>query len=194
MSGKLSRETTSWFAIALDEIRTRRILREKADCKQSISPVPRSPLGTPGTMADHMGMDPRKKKRPALLESSSASSTNKYPNFSDPKMFAYYYSGTFRTKINCLNESLASWRPTCTRLCLPTSSPGRFSLALCPTSKAREKRPGDEVVCLHTIGYFRIAPSLCFKRRLRCEAIDIKITCYSHANKIDFYKKRFVSY
>ena len=29
--------TTSWFAIALDEIRTRRILREKADCKQSIS-------------------------------------------------------------------------------------------------------------------------------------------------------------
>ena len=32
-----SRETriTSWFAIALDEIRTRRIFREKADCKQS---------------------------------------------------------------------------------------------------------------------------------------------------------------
>ena len=28
--------TTSWFAIALDEIRIRRILREKADCKQSI--------------------------------------------------------------------------------------------------------------------------------------------------------------
>ena len=27
--------TTSWFAIALDDIRTRRILREKADCKQS---------------------------------------------------------------------------------------------------------------------------------------------------------------
>ena len=27
---------TSWFAIALDEIRTRRILREKADRKQSI--------------------------------------------------------------------------------------------------------------------------------------------------------------
>ena len=27
--------TTSWFAIALDEIRTRKILREKADCKQS---------------------------------------------------------------------------------------------------------------------------------------------------------------
>ena len=26
---------TSWFAIALDEIRTRRTLREKADCKQS---------------------------------------------------------------------------------------------------------------------------------------------------------------
>ena len=26
---------TSWFAIALDEIRTRRILREKEDCKQS---------------------------------------------------------------------------------------------------------------------------------------------------------------
>ena len=25
----------SWFAIALDEIRTKRILREKADCKQS---------------------------------------------------------------------------------------------------------------------------------------------------------------
>ena len=87
MSGKLSRETTSWFAIELDEIRTRRILREKADCKQSISPVPRSPLGTPGTMADHLGMDPRKKKknRPAFLESSSAkaSSSNKHPNFSD---------------------------------------------------------------------------------------------------------------
>ena len=28
---------TSWFAIALDEIRTRRILRKKADCKQSNS-------------------------------------------------------------------------------------------------------------------------------------------------------------
>ena len=28
--------TTSWFAIALDEIKTRRILREKADCKQSM--------------------------------------------------------------------------------------------------------------------------------------------------------------
>ena len=28
--------TTSWFAIALDEIRTRRILREKADCKRSM--------------------------------------------------------------------------------------------------------------------------------------------------------------
>ena len=27
--------TMSWFAIALDEIRTRRILREKANCKQS---------------------------------------------------------------------------------------------------------------------------------------------------------------
>ena len=27
---------TSWFAIGLDEIRTRRILREKADCKQSM--------------------------------------------------------------------------------------------------------------------------------------------------------------
>ena len=27
---------TSWFGIALDEIRTRRILKEKADCKQSI--------------------------------------------------------------------------------------------------------------------------------------------------------------
>ena len=26
----------TWFAIALDEIRTRRILREKTDCKQSI--------------------------------------------------------------------------------------------------------------------------------------------------------------
>ena len=26
---------TSWFAIALDEIKTRRFLREKADCKQS---------------------------------------------------------------------------------------------------------------------------------------------------------------
>ena len=26
---------TSWFAIALAEIRTRRILREKADCKKS---------------------------------------------------------------------------------------------------------------------------------------------------------------
>ena len=49
-SGELSREqqetrasqsliiiTTSWFAIALDEIRTRRILGEKEDCKQSKS-------------------------------------------------------------------------------------------------------------------------------------------------------------
>ena len=26
---------TSWFSILLDQIRTRRILREKADCKQS---------------------------------------------------------------------------------------------------------------------------------------------------------------
>ena len=26
---------TSWFAIALDEVRTRQILREKADCRQS---------------------------------------------------------------------------------------------------------------------------------------------------------------
>ena len=33
------REMTSWFAIALDEIRTRRISREKADCKQSSSSV-----------------------------------------------------------------------------------------------------------------------------------------------------------
>ena len=112
MSGKLSRETTSWFAIALDEIRTRWILREKVDCKQSISPVPRSPLGTPRTMADH-NLVPRvshlprlggkmrdpgndvgptiwewthgKKNRPAFLESSSAkaSSSNKYSNFSD---------------------------------------------------------------------------------------------------------------
>ena len=31
------KKITSWFAIALDEIRTRRILREKADCKQSNS-------------------------------------------------------------------------------------------------------------------------------------------------------------
>ena len=31
------RSVTSWFAIALAEIRTRRILREKADCKQSSS-------------------------------------------------------------------------------------------------------------------------------------------------------------
>ena len=30
-SGELSREKR-WFAIALDEIRTRRILRKKADC------------------------------------------------------------------------------------------------------------------------------------------------------------------
>ena len=30
---------TSWFAIALDEIRTRRILREKADCQQSTALV-----------------------------------------------------------------------------------------------------------------------------------------------------------
>ena len=67
-------------------------------------------------MADHMGMDPRQKKRPAFLESSSASSTNKYHNNSDPKMFAYYYSGTFRTKINCLNDSLVPWRPASTRL------------------------------------------------------------------------------
>ena len=32
---------TSWFAVALDEIRTRRILREKADCKQSTRNTPR---------------------------------------------------------------------------------------------------------------------------------------------------------
>ena len=32
---------TSWFGIALDEIRTRRILREKADCKQSRDNFPR---------------------------------------------------------------------------------------------------------------------------------------------------------
>ena len=31
----------TWFAIALDEIRTRRILREKADCKQSTRNTPR---------------------------------------------------------------------------------------------------------------------------------------------------------
>ena len=31
----LSARITWWFAIALDEIRTRRILRQKADCKQS---------------------------------------------------------------------------------------------------------------------------------------------------------------
>jgi len=74
-------------------------------------------------------MDPRKKNRPAFLEPgyAKASSTNKYPNFSDRKMFAYYYSGTFRTKINCLNKSFVSWRPTSTRL------------------------------YLYTIGYFRIA-------------------------------------
>ena len=39
--------TTSWFAIALDEIRTTRILREKADCKLSrrlISSQPCYPL------------------------------------------------------------------------------------------------------------------------------------------------------
>ena len=29
----------SWFAFALDEVRTRQILREKADCKQSSSPL-----------------------------------------------------------------------------------------------------------------------------------------------------------
>jgi len=29
---------TSWFAVALDEIRTIRILREKADCKQPNKP------------------------------------------------------------------------------------------------------------------------------------------------------------
>ena len=32
---------TSWFAIALDEIRTRQKLREKADCKQSITTLVR---------------------------------------------------------------------------------------------------------------------------------------------------------
>ena len=32
---------TSWLAIALDEIRTRRILREKVDCKQSTRNTPR---------------------------------------------------------------------------------------------------------------------------------------------------------
>ena len=30
---------TSWFAIALAEMRARRILREKADCKQSNNPL-----------------------------------------------------------------------------------------------------------------------------------------------------------
>ena len=55
-SGELSREpremrvslmviTRSGFAIALEEIRTRRILREKADCKQSSQ----ARLGTPKT-------------------------------------------------------------------------------------------------------------------------------------------------
>ena len=49
---------TSWFATALDEIRTRRILREKADCKQSTTgkeysqipwgcPPPRLPASPP---------------------------------------------------------------------------------------------------------------------------------------------------
>ena len=40
---------TSWFAIALDEIRTIRILREKADCKQS-NPILVYRFGAP-TMA-----------------------------------------------------------------------------------------------------------------------------------------------
>ena len=34
-SQSLNNNIISWFAIALDKIRTRRILREKADCKQS---------------------------------------------------------------------------------------------------------------------------------------------------------------
>ena len=49
---------TSWFAIALDEIRTRRILREKADCKQSTAleaclqaPPPFPPLQTTAGLA-----------------------------------------------------------------------------------------------------------------------------------------------
>ena len=41
--------TTSWFAIALDEIRTIQILREKADCKQS-NPILVYRFGAP-TMA-----------------------------------------------------------------------------------------------------------------------------------------------
>ena len=36
MSQSLIVIITSWFAVALDEIRSRRILREKADCKESI--------------------------------------------------------------------------------------------------------------------------------------------------------------
>ena len=36
---------TSWFAIALDEVRTRRILREKAECKQSRDRNPLFVLG-----------------------------------------------------------------------------------------------------------------------------------------------------
>ena len=41
---------TSWFEIALDELRNRRILREKGDCKQSIPTKTSSPLlfWTPG--------------------------------------------------------------------------------------------------------------------------------------------------
>ena len=38
---------TSWFAIALAEIRTKWILREKADCKQSIDNAVTLRSGTP---------------------------------------------------------------------------------------------------------------------------------------------------
>ena len=41
---------TSWFAIMLDEIRTRQILREKADCKQSVNVVAKSSANTANSL------------------------------------------------------------------------------------------------------------------------------------------------
>ena len=60
-------------------------------------------------------------------------------------MFNFWSSGMLRG----YNETLMhkkTWRTT--------SSPGRFSLALevCPTSEAREKRPGNEVTWRFTFG------------------------------------------
>ena len=58
---------------------------------------------------------------------------------------------------------------------LPTSSPGRFSLASgagCPAPKAREKRPGDEVAGLHN--WFRIHCFTCpWRVWLSCDPFSL---------------------